>query len=441
MNAFKSALLIFIFTALGSTIFAQQKGYYRFPSINNDLVVFTAEGDLWKYNQSTGASFRITTNQGVESNASISPDGKSIAFNAEYEGPNEIYLIGIDGGIPKRLTWEGSKGGGPKVYGWTKEGKLIVSTSYYSTLPTRQLTLLDVSTLQYSRLPLAQADEGTFDENGNIYFTRFAFQGSHTKRYKGGTAQNLWKFDGKNEAVPLTADYAGTSKNPMFYNGRLYFLTDRDGTMNLWSMAADGKDLKQHTQSVAWDLKDAELQNGKVIYQKQADLYVYDIAGNQEKLLDISLVSDFDQKRTLWEKEPMKKLQALSISKTGSHVLLTSRGRIFSAPVDGGRWTEVTRKYGIRFKQAKFSGDKDEVVFLSDESGEMELWKTDRNGFTSPTELTSGSQLLIMNFQPSPNGKYIAYTEKDYALKLYDTTTKTTRLIDQDDVGGFGDLK
>lgn len=270
MKTFKSVLFVFALVALGSNIFAQQKGYYRFPSVHNDLVVFTSEGDLWKFKPSTGLCFRITTNQGVESNASISPDGKSIAFNAEYEGPNEIYLITSEGGIPKRLTWEGQKGGsGPKICGWTKDGKLIVSTSYYATLPSRQLILLDPGSMQNTRIPLAQADEGSFDENGNLYFTRLAFQGSHTKRYKGGTAQNLWKFDGKNEAIPLTADYTGTSKNPMFYNGRLYFLTDRDGTMNLWSMAPDGKDLKQHTHSVAWDLKDAELQNGQVIYQNR----------------------------------------------------------------------------------------------------------------------------------------------------------------------------
>lgn len=441
MNSFRTIVPFLVFLTFLFSGFAQEKGYYRFPSVNNDLVVFTAEGDLWKYNQSTGSCFRITTNPGVESNAAISPDGKFIAFNAEYEGPTEVYVISAEGGLPRRMTWEGMKGGSsPKIYAWTKEGQLMVSTAYYSSLPGKQLALIDPQTLEYSRIPLAQADEGVYDENGNLYFTRLAFQGSHTKRYKGGTAQNLWKFDGKNEAVPLTADYAGTSKNPMFYRGRLYFLTDRDGTMNLWSMNPDGTGLRQHTHSVAWDLKEAELQNGRVIYQKQADLYLFDIAASAEKLLDISLLSDFDQKRPVWEKEPMKKIQALSLSKTGSHVLLTSRGRIFSAPADGGRWAEITRTYGIRFKTAKFSGDTDDVVFSSDQSGEMELWKTDRNGFTEPTQLTSGSKLLIMNHQPSPNGKYIAYTEKDYALKLYDATTKTVRQIDQDNVGGFGDL-
>lgn len=441
MKTLKHLTILSVFALLATSVLAQEKGYYRFPSVFNEYVVFTAEGDLWKYNQTSNLCYRITTHRGVESNASISPNGKWIAFNAEYEGPSEIYIIPIDGGIPKRITYEGLKGRtSPTIYGWNKEQKLIVSTSYFTTLPGKQLALIDVESLEYERIPLAQADEGVFDDNGNLYFTRLTFQGSHTKRYKGGTAQNLWKFDGSKEAVPLTGDYAGTSKNPMFFNGRLYFLSDRDGTMNLWSILTDGTGLKQHTMSVAWDLKDAEMHNGQVVYQKQADLYLYDIAKNQEKLLDISLISDFDQKRPFWEKEPMKKLQAIDISNSGEHVVLTSRGRVFSAPVESGRWAELTRNYGIRFKSAKFSGKKDDVVFMSDESGEMELWKTSKDGFSASTQLTSGSKVLIMDYQPSPNGKFIAYTEKDYALKLYDSEKKVNKQIDMDDVGGFDDL-
>jgi tricorn protease len=432
-----SIFLIF-FTLLSN---AQVKGYYRFPTLYDHLVVFTAEGDLWQYNESSGISIRLTTSHGMESNASISPDGKWIAFNAEYEGPAEVYTLQVTGGIPKRITFEGIKGGSaPRLYGWTQAGKLIISSSSNTLLPGKQLILTDPLTLENQRIPLSQADEGVFDESGNLYFTRFAFQGSHTKRYKGGTAQSLWKFDGSHEAVPLTADYSGTSKNPMFYQGRLYFLSDRDGTMNIWSMNPDGTGLQQHTQSVAWDLKDAECQNGRIIYQKQADLWIFDIATGKEKLLDISLVSDFDQNRPFWEKDPVKTLQAVSISHSGEYVSLTSRGRVFTAPVSGGRWAEITREYGIRFKSAKFLGKNEEVVFLSDKSGEMELWKAHKNGLTVPEQLTLGSKVLIMDYLPSPDGKYIVYTEKDYAMKLYDTQKKSVQLIDQDNVGGFDDL-
>ncbi len=440
MNIFKSvSALTLIFFIIN--VSAQEKGYYRFPALFNKNVVFTAEGDLWQYNPETKLCYRLTTHHGMESNAAISPDGKWIAFNAEYEGTTEVYTIPFEGGIPKRITFEGLKGkNAPDVYNWTNDGKLIVSTSYYNTLPGKQLVLIDPEKLEYERIPLAQADEGTFDDKGNLYFTRLTFQSSFTKRYKGGTAQNLWKFDGSNEAVPITADYSGTSKNPMYFNGRVYFLTDRDGTMNLWSMLPDGSNLEQLTKSVGWDLKDAKMHNGKVIYQKGADLFLYDISSNEEKLLDISLVSDFDQKRPYWVEDPDKKIQALDISEKGESIALTSRGRIFTTPVDGGRWIEITRKSGIRYKQAQFSGENDNVFFLSDESGEMELWKTAKDGFSKPEQITSGSKVLIMDFLPSPNGKYVAYTEKDYALKLCDVEKKTAKQIDLDNVGGFSDL-
>ncbi|MCG6187226.1 S41 family peptidase [Maribellus maritimus] len=440
MNIYKS-LLTLALAFLILNVFAQEKGYYRFPTLYKNYTVFTAEGDLWQYNQETNLCYRLTTHHGMESNAAISPDGKSVAFNAEYDGPTEIYTIPLEGGIPKRITFEGLSGrNGPVLYNWTKDGKLIVSTSYFNTLPGKQLVLIDPDNLEYERVPLAQADEGVFDNEGNLYFTRLAKQSSFTKRYKGGTAQNLWKFDGSNEAVPLTADYAGTSMNPMFYNGKIYFLTDRDGTMNLWSMLPDGRDLNQLTKSVSWDLKNAKLQDGKIIYQKKADLFVFDIASGEESLLDISLISDFDQKRPFWVEEPEKKIQAVDISEKGENVVLTSRGRIFTAPADGGRWIEITRKSGIRYKLAQFGGGKDEIFFLSDESGEMELWKTAKDGFSKPEQLTKGSDVLIMNFLPSPNGKYVVYTEKDYALKLCDVEKKTTKQIDLDNVGGFGNL-
>jgi len=441
MKMMTNWMMLFTLTFIFFQVSSQEKGYYRYPAIHGNLVVFTAEGDLWQFNETTGICFRMTTHQGMESNAAISPDGKWVAFNAEYEGSTEVYMMPVTGGIPGRITFEGLKGNpAPRVVGWTREGRLMVSSSYYTGLPGKQLHLIDTGTLRYDPIPLAQADEGVFDENGILFFTRLAFQGSHTKRYKGGTAQNIWKFDREKEAVPLTTDYPGTSKNPMYHNGRVYFLSDRDGTMNIWSMLPDGSGLMEHTRSVAWDLKEADLHDGRIIFQKQADLYVYDIRSGQEKLLNIALMSDFDQKRLFWVKDPMKTLQSSTLSYSGESVVLTSRGRVFTAPVNGGRWTEITRKYGVRHKTARFMGNKEEVVFLSDESGEMELWLTGKDGFSTPRQLTSGSRVLIMGFFPSPDGKKIAYTEKDYLLKVYDSEKKASYLIDSDSTGGFNDL-
>ncbi len=424
-------ILCLLFLAITS-LSGQQKGYYRYPAIHGNDVVFTAEGDLWRYNLATSETRRLTTNHGMESYASISPDGKLVAFVGQYEGPSEVYVIPIDGGTPNRLTYEE---GSPIVYQWTDDGQILYSTTSRSTIPDVQLVKINPADRKSELIPLSQADQGTFTPTGELFFTRLRDQGSHTKRYKGGTAQNIWKFNGSSEAVPITADYAGTSKDPMYYNGRIYFLTDRDGTMNIWSMDTSGTDLKQHTMVTRIDLADADLSDGRVICQQGPDILLYDINTGKTSVPDIFLNSDFDQKRVQWITDPKSKITNLDLSFKGDNVVLTSRGRVFTVPVTGDRWSEVTRKYGIRYKGAAYINSTNDLMMLSDESGEFEIWKADNFGFNPPEKITNGSKDLIENFLSSPDGNYIIYNEKDNRLMLYSKATGSSTLIASNDFG------
>ncbi len=432
MKRFKCLCIVVLLCSAVISLNAQQKGYYRYPAIHGNDVIFTAEGDLWKFNLTTNEAVRLTTNHGVESQASFSPDGKSIAFVGQYEGPSEVYVMPTGGGTPKRLTYEE---GSPAVYQWTSDGRILYSTTIYSTLPNPQLIKLNPADMMIEIVPLSQADQGTYSPDGVLFFTRLRDQGSHTKRYKGGTAQSIWKFDGTNEAMSLTADYPGTSKNPMYYNNRIYFLTDRDGTMNIWSMSTTGTDLKQHTKAVRFDLEDADLYEGKIVCQQGADILLYDILSDRTGKPDIRLVSDFDQKRVQWINDPKSKITSVDLSYKGDHIAITSRGRIFTVPVEGDRWSEVTRKYGIRYKNAAYLKAEDEILMLSDESGEFEIWKSDNYGFKNPVPVTSGSKDLIESFMASPDGNYVVYNEKDNRLMLYSKAAGNSKLIAQNNFG------
>src|SRR6266571_2849041 len=233
-------------------------GYYRFPAIRGDVIVFTAEGDLWRVGISGGVAQRLTSHPGEESRAAFSPDGKTLAFSAQYEGPLEVYTMPAEDGPPTRRTFEG---GAALVAGWTPDGRVLYATRRFSTLPDWQLAAVDLTSGMTKVLPLSQASDGVLDPAGStIFFTRQQFQGSSTKRYQGGTAQRLWKFAlDAPEALPLSADFPGTSKSPMWWKDRIYFVTDRDGTMNLWSMNPNGTDLRQHTSHHGWDGKWASL--------------------------------------------------------------------------------------------------------------------------------------------------------------------------------------
>jgi len=412
-------------------------GYYRFPALHGDTLVFTAEGDLWMVSAGGGVARRITSGQGEETNATISPDGRTIAFLASYEGPAEVYTEPVNGGVPTRRTW----GGGLPV-GWTPDGRLLITSGVLSTLPGTRLFTLDLATGARVPVPLAQASDGAYDRaGGTLAFTRFAFQGSHTKRYKGGTAQSLWKLPaGGAEAAPLTGDYPGTSKTPMWWQGRIYFVSDRDGSMNLWSMDADGHDLKQLTHHQGWDVQSPALADGKIVYQLGADLWDYDIATGQGHVIPITLTSDFDQLRVRWIAKPMDYVTATHVSPNGDRVALTARGQVFVAPVGPGRLVEASRHQGVRYRSARFSPDGKSLTVLSDESGETDWWKFPANGVGAGEQLTSDAKVLRWDGATSPDGKYLAYYDKNQTLWLLDLVAKKTVKIEASPDGDYQDL-
>ncbi|KAA3661896.1 MAG: protease [Chloroflexi bacterium] len=404
------------------------QGFYRFPTIHKKSVIFTAEGDLWQVSVRGGTARRLTTHHGVESHAAVSPNGRILAFSAQYEGPTEVYTMPVSGGRPQRHTFED---GQALVVGWTPDGKIIYSTTRYATLPNTQLCTIDLESGATTLIPLAQASDGSYDASGKtLYFTRLPFQGSFTKRYKGGTVQNIWKFtSGADEAIPLTADYAGTSKTPMWWNGRLYFATDRDGTMNLWSMDENGDDLQQHTEHKGWDIHAPALHNGKIVYQLGADLYLYAIDMAETTLLDITLASDLDQTRHRWVKNPINYLSHWSLSPDGDRVVFTTRGKVFVAPVEHGRFIQLTRSSHARYRSATFSPDGKSIFALSDASGELDYYKLPADGLGTPEQLTDAGPGFRHRPQPSPDGKWFAYTDRDQQLWVVNIENRDPKLV------------
>jgi tricorn protease len=404
------------------------EGYYRYPAIHGETIVFSAEGDLWKVSTAGGVAQRLTTHAESEGYPAISPDGTTLAFSASYEGPTEVYTMPLDGGLPTRVTYNGSTG---RVVGWTPDGKVLYTTSKFSTLPNWQLVEVDPTNRESSILPLSQAADGAYDPaSGTLFFTRLAEQGSRTKRYKGGTAQNLWKFEsGASEAVPLTPDYPGTSRRAMWWSGRVYFESDRDGTMNIWSMDPAGGDLRQHTHHSGWDAKTASLGDGRIVYQVGADIWLYDIAADRAGKIPITITSDFEQMREKWVDEPMDYLSTVEISHDGDRLALTARGEVFVAPVKQGRFVHVTRAPDVRYRQALFAPDGESLLALSDESGEVEWWRLPANGIGEREQLTTDGKVLRFGGAVSPDGKWLAHYDQDQEIWLLNTESRDSKRL------------
>jgi tricorn protease len=411
-------------------------GYYRDPAIHGDTIIFSAEGDLWTVSTRGGAARRLTSNPGRESGAFISPDGQTVAFDAQYEGPTDVYTMPVDGGLPQRRTWDGDT----KVVGWMPDGRLLVRTARYSTLPDPRLVAIS-NNGQREVVPLAEASEASYTPDGRtLFFTRYPKQSSFTKRYKGGTAENIWRYETGREAVPLTGDYAGTSHDPMFWDGRVYFLSDRGGVMNVYSMDRDGHGLKQHTHQHGFDIQWASLSNGKIVYQCGADLWLLDLATGHDAMLNITLVSDFDQLRDHWVKKPLEYLTGVHIAPDGSGAVFTARGELFTLPAQSGRIVKVAGNSAVRYREGRYMPDGKSIVALSTESGETEFWKFPANGVGAPEQWTHDATVLRWEGVPSPDGHWLAHRDKDQQLWLYDIKTKQNKRIAQSMAGDFDDL-
>jgi tricorn protease len=233
------------------------------------------------------------------------------------------------------------------------------------------------------------------------------------------------------EAKPLTKDYDGTSRRPFAWRDRVLFTTDRSGRMNLWSMRPDGTDLRQHTKHADFDIGGSSVHGDRAVYQFGPDLRLHDLSTGSDATLVIRLASDFDHMRERWVKDPIAAVSAMHLSAEGDHIVLTLRGRVFVVPVKQGRTVDIDRRGGIRYREATFMPDGKTLAAISDESGELELVTLPANGVGQATKRTSDGDTVRWRPYPSPDGKWIAHTDKRQRLWLFDVEKGTNRLVEE----------
>ncbi len=402
-------------------------GFYRSPAISRNTIVFVSEGDLWRVNATGGLATRLTTHVGWESMPAISPDGREVAFVAIMDGKAELYTMPLDGGVPVRHTFNDAS---PRFVSWTADGKLLFSTEKFSSLPDTQLATLNPHTNATEVLPLSQASAGCYGPDGTLFFVRLPKQTSATKRYRGGWIENLWRFKpGDAEAVRLEPADKSTSRSPMFWKDRVYFVSDRDGILNLWSMKPDGTDVRQHTQHKDFDVRNPSLDAGRIVYRLGADLRLYDIVKGTDTVVNIRIASDFDQRREQWVKRPAEYLTSWDPSPDGERIALTARGEVFVATFNPGRLVNIPRDHGVRYRNATFLPDNKTLLLQSDATGEIEFWKVPANGTEPPQQLTTDGRRFRFGPKPSPDGKWFAWADKDLKLWVRNIERCETRLV------------
>ncbi|MDP5146053.1 S41 family peptidase [Shewanella sp. ULN5] len=397
-----------------STVAYANNGYYRAPALHDNTLVFTAEGDLWKTQLNSKIASRLTTQAAEETEASISHDGQRLAYTANYEGATEVYVMPMAGGVAKRVSFENSR---VRLQGWTATGDIVYSTdNAFGPANYWVLKTINPDSLVVTDLPLADAIEGTIDAKGEyVYFTQFGLQasGDNAKVYRGGAKGEIWRYQlgSDNEAKQLTLQHPGSVRQPMLWQQRVFFISDASGNDNIWSMSLTGDDIKQHSQYTDWQIRDAKLHQGKVVFQQGADIKLFDLASNQESVVDVDLSSDFPHRREHWVNDPMEFATSTRLSPKGDQVVITARSHVAIANKDDRRLIQIASAADTRVRDAILSTDGQWVYGISDASGEQEIWQFPADGTDGAKQLTKDGKTLRTSLSQSPNGRYLAHDD------------------------------
>jgi tricorn protease len=420
------------------SLLAQSK-LLRFPDLHGDRVVFTYAGDLWTASVQGGLAARLTSHPGLELFAKFSPDGKTIAFTGQYDGDEQVYVIPATGGVPKQLTFYPAKGPFPprwgydnQVYGWTPDGSAVLFRShreYWSPADARLYTVPAAGGLP-TALPMPVSGAGDFSPDGKkMLYSPLGRDFRTWKRYQGGWAQDLYIFDLATHDLEPVAHHPRTERDPMWIGGKVYFASDRTGTLNLYEYDPGTKKLRALTQYRDWDVRWPSKGDGtQIVFERNGELHVVDTRpGSQARPIPIRVPDDGVAARpALVNAAP--RITGMDVSPKGERVVFSARGEIVTAPIEKGAPRQLTFSPGAHDREPAWSPDGRHIAFFSDETGEEELYVVPQDGSGAPQALTSGGKARRHRPVWSPDSKHIAFGDKDG--KLFVVTVADKKLVE-----------
>jgi len=429
----KSLLALAGIFLLSTTSAYSQTKLLRFPDIRGDRVVFTYGGDLWTAPSSGGSASRLTSHPGIEVFGKFSPDGKWVAFTGQYDGDEQVYVVPTSGGDPRQLTFYPARGPlAPRwgwdnqVFGWTKDSKRIIFRSLRDSwsLPIARLYSVSVDGGAATAFPMPTAGSGDLSPNNDeIVYSPQSRDFRSEKRYGGGQANQLFIFNlGSNAAKRITEGPRAT-RDAMWIGDTIFFNSDRDGHFNLYAYSVPGGRTTQVTTSRSWDVRWPSSDNeGQIVYELNGELVVMDARSKKSTPISINVPDEGNWSRPS-RVSAANLIESVGLSPKGERALFAARGDIFTAPIEKGPTRNLTDSSGAHDKWPSWSPDGSQIAFISDKSGEEEIYLIPQDGLKPAEQITTGGS--AMRYQPewAPDGKRIAFSDKDgklYVLTLAD---------------------
>ncbi|MDO5308668.1 MAG: S41 family peptidase [Planctomycetia bacterium] len=430
----------------------------RYPDVYQDQVVFCYAGDLWKSDFDGSQVTRLTAHPGQEEFPKFSPDGKWIAFTGQYDGDDQVYVIPSQGGEPKRLTYYPNELGAPRrgvdaqTLGWTPDSQFVLFRSKRDSDEVDSLTNIylvskDGGLPEKIGVPVAGAGDLSPDGQRLVYSPLFR-DFRHWKRYEGGWAQYLLIYNRETKEFSEIPTTPRTDRDPMWLEDQVYFVSDRDGTMNVYHYVPENeeKPVQKVTDSTDWDIRWASSDgHEQIVYEYAGALRVYNASTGDTRELEITVPHDGLAARPTRLKADSN-MESYGLSPEGKRALFTARGDIFTVPVENGKTRNLTNSSNAHERSPIWSSDGRWIAFISDETGEDQVYVVDQKGENDKVQLTNSLRCKIDDLRWSPDCKAMHFRDamnRLWVLKLkYDNVAEAPQCdelieIARDKFGSF----
>ncbi len=411
----------------------------RFPDINGNLVAFVYAGDIWTVDAGGGDAKRLTSHEGLELFPKISPDGKWIAFSAEYTGSRQVFVMPSQGGTPKQLTWYNSVGIMPPrggwdhvVLDWTPDSKQILFRANRTPFSERngKYFLISIDGGLEKPLQIVNGGFAAFSPDASkIVFTPVDREFRNWKRYQGGRATDLWIYDLEKNVSEQITDFKGTDQLPVWYNDRIFYASDRDLKLNIWQFDLKTKQHKQITFHKDFDVMWPSGEGGQLVYENGGYLYRLNLKTAQTEKIKVNL--NFDNPNLLaYYAQVKKNIHSFEVSPTGKRALFDARGDIFSVPAENGITENLTQTQGIREIFPSWSPDGKYISWISDATSEYEIYLLENKKNAKPRQVTFHSSAWKYAPVWSPDSRYMLYSDRTLKLWLLEPGTGKITEVD-----------
>lgn len=420
----------------GMTLHAQSPSETRLlrtPSVSANHIAFAYANNIWVVERAGGSARRLTSFQGQTQNPELSPDGRTIAFSAEYGGNTDVYTVPVEGGQPTRLTWHP---GADLVQGWTPDGRSVVFASgraSWAPSGVPRFWTVPVTGGPQTAMPMPRAYQGDISPDGRRVAYRMPSSWDEERRnYRGGQNRPIWIMDLQTFAVDTTP-FAGTKEmDPAWLGNVVYFLSDRSGVSNIWSYDLTSRTLAQVTKFTDFDVKALDAGGGVVVFEQAGYIHEFDPQSGRTRIVPIRAVGDFPWMMAQW-KDVSSRIVSLALSATGKRAAVEARGEIFTIPADKGDVRNLTNSSGSAEIAPIWSPDGRSVAYFSDKSGEYRLVIEPQEGIGASREIALPEPSRPYSPAWSPDGKMIAWQDTHFRIWVMDVASGTSKVADTDE--------